>query len=99
LDQKLEAANDLRNAGATGMDNTIEKLAALEEQLAEQAFTAALNHPTMAQALAALKNATTQMKAVAAKMISVTTFISNVAAWGPRRIRRSRHSRVAVDGC
>jgi uncharacterized protein YhaN len=82
LDQKLKAANDLRNAGATGMDNTIEELAALEEKLAEQAFTAALDHPTMAQALAALKDATKQMKAVAAEMVSATTFISNVASLG-----------------
>src|SRR4051794_27664043 len=82
LDHKLKAANDLRNAGATGMDNTIEKLAALEEKLAEQTSTAALNDPTMPQALAALKNATTQMKGVAAKMVSATTFINNVASLG-----------------
>jgi hypothetical protein len=80
LDQKLKAANDLRNTGATGMDNTIEELAELEEKLAEQAYTAALDDPTMAHALAALRDATTQMKTVAAKMVSATTFIANVSS-------------------
>jgi hypothetical protein len=53
-----------------------------QERIAEQAYTAALDNPTMAQALAALKAATTQMKTVAAKMVSATTFISNVASLG-----------------
>ena len=82
LDQKLMAANDLKNAGATGMDNAIDELAVLEEKLAEQAYTAALDNPTMAQALAALRDATTQMKTVAARMVSATSFITNVASLG-----------------
>jgi predicted trehalose synthase len=64
------------------MDNTIDALVAQEEEVAAQAYIAGLDDPTMAQALAALTTATTQMKAVAAKMISVTTFISNVASLG-----------------
>ena len=78
LDQKLKAANDLRNAGATGMDNTIDELAALEEKIAEQAYIAALDDPTMAQALAALHAATNRMNTVAARMVSATTFITNL---------------------
>jgi hypothetical protein len=82
LDQKLQAANDLRNAGATGMDETIDELAALEEKVTDQAYTAALDNPTMAQALAALKAATAQMKTVAAIMVSATSFIANLASLG-----------------
>jgi hypothetical protein len=82
LDQKLQAAGDLKNAGARGMDSTIEELAELEERVAEQAYTAALDNPTMAQALAALRTATTEMKIVAAKMVTATTFIANLASLG-----------------
>jgi hypothetical protein len=82
LDAKLKAANDLRNAGATGMDNMIEELAGLEEKVAEQAYTAALDDPTMAQALASLKAATAEMKTVAAIMVSATSFIANLASLG-----------------
>lgn len=82
LDQKLRAAGDMKNAGAAGMDSTIDKLAELEERVAEQAYTAALDDPTMDQALAALRAATTQMNTVAAKMVSATTFIANLASFG-----------------
>jgi hypothetical protein len=82
LDQKLQAANDLRNGGATGMSDTINALAALETQVAEQTYAAGLDDPTMAQALAALTAATTEMNSVAGRMVSATTFISNVASLG-----------------
>jgi hypothetical protein len=80
LQQKLQDANDLKNSGAVGMDNTINSLVAKQAEVAAQAYTAGLDDPTMTQALAALTAATTQMKAVAAIMVSVTTFISNVAS-------------------
>jgi hypothetical protein len=82
LDQKLQAAGDLKNTGAAGMDSTIDALAELEERVAEQAYTAALDNPTMAQALAALRTATAEMNTVAAKMVSATTFIANLASLG-----------------
>ena len=82
LQQKLDEAIDLRDGGAAGMDNTIEALRAQKADVAAQFYTAALDDPTMAQALAALTAATAQMNTVAARMVSATTFISNVASLG-----------------
>jgi hypothetical protein len=80
LTRQIVAANDLKNAGAAGMD---EKIDALEEQkaaVAAQAYEAALDDPALARALAALKAVTKEMNDVARKMISATTFIANVSA-------------------
>jgi len=82
LNQKLQAAGDLRNAGAAGMDRVINALAAQRETVATQAYEQALADPTMIQALAALQAATAQMNTVAAKMVSATTFITNIASLG-----------------
>jgi hypothetical protein len=82
LQQKLDEAIDLRDRGAAGMDGTINALRAQKADVAAQAYTAALDDPTMAQALAALKAATAQMNMVAARMVSATTFISNAASLG-----------------
>jgi hypothetical protein len=82
LQQKLEEANDLRNRAAAGMDDIINALVAQQADVAAQAYTAGLDDPTMALALAALKAATTEMNTVAARMVSATTFISNVASLG-----------------
>jgi hypothetical protein len=82
LNQKIVAANDLKNGGAGGMDATIDSLADQRATVAGQAYAAALDDPAMAQALAALKTATAEMNTVAAKMVSATTFISNLASLG-----------------
>jgi hypothetical protein len=57
LDRKLQAAYDLRNAGATGIDDAIDALAAQQAEVALQAYEAALDDPTMAAALATLRAA------------------------------------------
>jgi hypothetical protein len=82
LNRKLLAAADLKNAGAVGMDNTINALATHRAEVAAQAYAAALDDPTMIRALAALKAATAEMNTVAARMVSATTFLSNVASLG-----------------
>jgi hypothetical protein len=82
LNQKLQAAQDLQNAGAAGMDNTIKALLAQRTKVATQAYAAAQSDPAMAQALAALRAATAEMTTVAARMVSATTFITNVASLG-----------------
>jgi len=82
LQRKLEQANNIKNGGAGGMDKVIEALAEQEADVAAQAYTAGLDDPIMAQALARLKAATAEMNTVAARMISATTFISNVASLG-----------------
>ena len=82
LNQKLLAAADLKNAGAAGMDGTINALATQRAEVAAQAYAAALDDPTMTQALAALKAATAEMNRVAARMVAATTFIANVASLG-----------------
>jgi hypothetical protein len=82
LQQKLDDAIDLRNGGAAGMDATIATLRQQKAAVAEQAYAAALNDPAMAAALAALRAATADMNTVAARMVSATTFISNVASLG-----------------
>ena len=50
------------------------------EQKLATLVTILLDDPAMTQALAALKAATTQMSTVAAKMVSATTFIANLAS-------------------
>jgi hypothetical protein len=82
LSTKLQAANDLKIGGASGMDQTINALVQQQADVAAQAYAKSLDDATTAQALAALKTATTQMSTVAAKMVSATTFISNVASLG-----------------
>ena len=82
LNQKLQAAGDLRNAGAAGMDGVINALAAQREKVATQAYEQALDNPTMTQALAALQAASAQMNTVAARMVSATTFITDLASLG-----------------
>jgi hypothetical protein len=79
LQQKVDQANNLRNAGASGMDNLIDDLEEQQAEVAAQAYAAGLDDPTMTEALAALKAATIDMNTVAAKMVSDTTFISNFA--------------------
>src|SRR6266705_3424950 len=80
LDEKIMAANDLKNSGVAGMNPTIAALAQQRAAVAQQAYAAALDDPAMAQALAALKAATAEMNTVAVKMVSATTFIANVAS-------------------
>lgn len=82
LQQKLREASDLKNRGAQGMDDTINALVTQQSDLALQAYTAGLDDPTMTQSLAALNAATADMHAVAGRMVSATTFISNVASLG-----------------
>jgi hypothetical protein len=82
LQQKLDQANDLKNAGAAGMDDTINALVAQEADVAAQAYTAGLDDQIMVEALAALNAATADMHTVAARMVSAATFISNVASLG-----------------
>jgi hypothetical protein len=53
-----------------------------QADVALQAYTAGLDDPMMAQALAALHAATTEMHIVAARMVSATAFISNIANLG-----------------
>lgn len=79
LDAKVEAANDLKNTGAAGMNETIVALVEQRAAVALQAYEGALDDPAMAEALAVLQSATADMNAVAARMVSVTTFISNAA--------------------
>jgi hypothetical protein len=94
LQEKLEQAIALRNAGAAGMEDIINALAAQRADIAAHAYTGGLDDPTAAQALTALNAATTEMKASAAKMVSVTTFIANIA-----RLRTATMSVVsALDG-
>jgi len=81
LNQKIGDANDLKNGGAAGMDATINALVEQRATVAAQAYAAALDDPTMAQALAAVRAATADMKTVAARMVSATTFITNVAGF------------------
>jgi hypothetical protein len=82
LQQKIDDATNLRNGGATGLDATIVSLRDQRTALATQAYEAALSDPEMIAALAALKAASAEMDAVAAKMVSATTFITNVASLG-----------------
>ncbi len=79
LQQKLNEANTLRNDGNTGLDDTIQSLRDQRAAVAAQAYEADLNDPAMAAALATLKAATSDMKSTADKMVSATSFISNVA--------------------
>jgi len=78
LQQKLDEAVDLRDRGAIGMDGVVNALVAQQAHVAAQAYLAGLNDPTMAQALAALHAATNRMNTVAARMVSATTFITNL---------------------
>ncbi len=78
LDQKIVAANDLKNNGAAGMDRVIDALAQQRADTAAQAYAAGLDDPTMTAALAALKAATSEMNTVAAVMVSAASFLSNV---------------------
>jgi hypothetical protein len=80
LQKKIDAANDLKNRGNGGLDNMINALMAQQTVVAEQAYEAGLDSPTMVQALAALQAATAEMNTVAAVMVSVATFISNLAS-------------------
>jgi hypothetical protein len=82
LQQKLDEAIELRDGGAAGMTGAVSFLRAQRAEVAAQAYTAALDDPTMAQALAALRGAMAQMNKVAARMVSATTFVSNVAGLG-----------------
>ena len=82
LDLKAQAANDLKNTGAPGMSETIDALVEQRAAVALQAYEGALDAPALAQALAVLRAATADMNAVAARMISATTFISNLASLG-----------------
>ena len=82
LQRKLDAADDMRNAGQTGLDDTIRSLRDQRDAVDAQAYAAGLNDEAMTDALDALKSATSDMNATAAKMVSVTTFISNVASLG-----------------
>jgi hypothetical protein len=82
LQQKLREASDLKNRGAQRMDDTINALVTQQADVALQAYTAGLDDPTMAEALAALNAATADMHTVAGRMVSATTFISNVASLG-----------------
>jgi hypothetical protein len=80
LQKKIDAANDLKNRGNDRLDDTINALMAKQTDVAEQAYEAGLDSPTMAQALAVLQAATAEMNSVAATMVSVATFISNLAS-------------------
>ena len=60
------------------MDDVINALVAQQAHLAAQAYIAGLDHPTMALAVAALHAATNQMNTVAARMVSATTFVTNL---------------------
>jgi hypothetical protein len=82
LQQKLREASDLKNRGAQGMNDTINALVTQQADVALQAYTAGLGDPIMAQALAALHTATADMHTVAARMVSATTFISNIDRLG-----------------
>jgi hypothetical protein len=64
------------------MDNTLNALVTQQADVALQAYTAGLDDPTMVQVLAVLNAATADMHAVAGRMVSATTFISNVASLG-----------------
>jgi len=78
LQRKIDEAVDLRNGGAAGMDDVIDALVAQQAHVAAQAYIAGLDDPTMALALAALHAATNQMNIVAARMVSATTFVTNL---------------------
>lgn len=80
--QKLNAANKLRNEGALGLNETIQSLRDQRAAVAAQAYEAGLNDQAMKAALETLKAATSEMNSVAAKMVSPTTFITNVASLG-----------------
>jgi hypothetical protein len=77
LRRQIVAANDLKNAGAAGMDERINTLEAQKAAIAAQAYAAALDDPALARALAALTAVTTEMNDVAKKMVTATAFITN----------------------
>ena len=79
--KQIIAANDFKNAGAQGMDDRINTLEQQKEAIAAQAYQAALDDPSMTQALAALKAATQHMNAVASNMVTATTFIANLSGF------------------
>jgi hypothetical protein len=81
-DQKIMDAISLKNNGVAGMDAVIHTLMEQRQTIYLAAYTGALNSNEMTKALAVLKAATADMNTVAAKMVSATEFISNVAAFG-----------------
>jgi hypothetical protein len=78
LQRKIDEAVDLRDGRTAAMDDVINALVAQQAHLAAQAYIAGLDHPTMARAMAALHAATNQMNTVAARMVSATTFVTNL---------------------
>lgn len=80
LTRKMVAANKLKKSGNAGMTAVINDLAEQRAALAAQAYEAALDDPTMAEALAKLKAVTKDMNNVARKMVSATSFIANLSA-------------------
>ena|SRR5215472_4545102 len=81
LNAQIVAANDMRNEGATGMDDKINSLEQQKTAITAQAYQGALDDPAMTQALATLKAATQDMTDVAKNMVSATTFLSNFAGF------------------
>jgi len=82
LQRKLDAADDMRNAGQTGLDDTIRSLRDQRDAVDAQAYAAGLNDEAMTDALDALKSA----RSYRMSRVSV-----------PRPTRSSPRSRGSVD--
>jgi hypothetical protein len=82
LDGKIMAANDLANAGAVGLDATINDLTQQKADLAAQAYAGALTDAAFVAALTAIKAATQDLTRVAARMTTATSYIVNVGSLG-----------------
>ncbi len=80
LDGKIMGANDLVNAGASGLDGTIIDLTQQKADLAAQAYAGALTDAAFTAALASIKTATQDLTTVAARMVTATSYISNVGS-------------------
>ena len=79
--QQIMRANDLKNGGAQGMDDKINVLEHQKTTVAAQAYQAALDDPSMTQALAALRDVTQDMNSVSTNMITAAAFMSNFGSF------------------